>query len=247
MKKKNLKLILFTGCLALLSTGVFIGLNDRRESIRKEDRIFLRLKKNTGPVIRGFQFSNYHDGKKALNIRAAKFSIEKKKVGLFKLSPFKVALFRDVEIDLYGETRQKDDADPPAHKTAVDNNRTTAGNHGISFKGALSRETLPTQALKGSISAICKPVKINLFLDGVPVTRIQAEKAVLDPRRRRLILRKNIQVKSGNTNLSADRLAIYPETGVFEIENKYVLQTQDQTINGDKLTTDFLLQEVSTQ
>jgi hypothetical protein len=235
------------GSLALALIAAFINIKAKQKSVQAEKEVFLRLKKNTGPVIRGFQYSNYHEGKKALNIRAAKFSIEKKKVGLFKLSPFKIACFRGAEIDLFGERHQHGNEKRSPRNKSANNVRTAAGGKDISFKGLLSQETLPTNALKGSVSAICEPVKINLYMDGVLVTSIQAEKAVVDPRRRRMILKKNIQAESGDTNLSANRLAIYPEKGVFEIENEYVLKKQDQTINGDKLTTDFLLEEVSTQ
>ena len=226
MKKNNLKLLLLAGCLALLCIAVVNNLGERRESIRTEEKIFLRLKKNTGPIIRGFQFSNYHKGRKALYIKAAKFSVEKKKIGLFRLSPFKIARFRDAEIEFYGVTgRHTEKENSPRKPLSHPENSAPAGIQ-KSFRGLLSPETLPTQAMKGSVSAICEPIKIILYLNDAPVTMIQAEKAIVDPRRRSLILRKNIQVTSGNLNLSTDRLVIYPETGLFEMESKYVLKTQ---------------------
>jgi len=196
--------------LALISSVVLISIKERPESNQAEEKIFLRLKKNSGPIIRGFQYSNYHKGRKALNIRAAKFSVEKKKIGIFKLSPFKVVRFRDAEIDFYGKNEQPDEKknQPPTPSTSKDNSAAIMNN--ISFKGILSPEMLPPQALKGSVSAICEPVKINLYLNDAPRTMIQAEKAIVDPRRRRMILWKNIQVISGALNLSTDRLAIYP-------------------------------------
>jgi lipopolysaccharide export system protein LptA len=101
--------------------------------------------------------------------------------------------------------------------------------------------------LKGSVSAICEPVKINLYLNDAPVTVIQAENAIVDPRRRRMILRDNVQVISGISELSTNRLAIYPETGLFEVDHRYVLKSQDDTVTGEKLTTDFFLKQVSMQ
>ena len=106
---------------------------------------------------------------------------------------------------------------------------------------------MPPSALKGSVSAICEPVKITLHLDDAPVTRIQAEKAIVDPRKRRMILLDNIQVTSGTSKLFTNRLAIYPETGLFEINNKYVFETQGETSTGEKLTTDFFLNTAGIQ
>jgi lipopolysaccharide export system protein LptA len=104
---------------------------------------------------------------------------------------------------------------------------------------------LPPLALKGSVSAVFEPVQINFYIDDAPRTMIKAQKAIVDPRRRRMILQKDVQVNSGALNLSTDRLVIYPETGLFEIEKNYVLKTQDKTITGENLTTDFFLQKVS--
>ncbi len=245
MNNRNLKSILILISLALISSVVLISIKERPESNQAEEKIFLRLKKNSGPVIRGFQYSNYHQGRKALNIRAAKFSIEKNKIGIFQLSPFKVVRFRDAEIDFYGETDQPDEKLSQTRNALSGKDGSAAIRNDISFKGVLSREMLPSPALKGSVSAICEPIKINLYLNDEPRTIIQAEKAIIDPRRRRMILRKNVQVNSGALNLSTDRLVIYPETGLFEIEKKYVLKTQDKTVTGEKLTTDFFLKKVS--
>ena len=113
MNDKNLKMIFLLISIALISGVVLESINERPKSNQTEEKAFLRLEKNTGPIIRGFQYSIYHEGQKALKIRAAKFSVEKKKIGIFKLSPFKVARFRDAEIDFYGKTDQP--VGVPAH------------------------------------------------------------------------------------------------------------------------------------
>ena len=246
MNAKNVKVTFILISLALITGVILHRINESSKSFRAEEKVFLRLRKNTGPVIRGFQFSNYHKGKKSLNIRAAKFSIDKKKIGIFKISPFKVARFKDAEIDFFGSTKKTVDKTNPPRKT-LSGNDNGAIKHDISFKGVLSQEMMPPSVLKGTVSAICDPVKINLYLDDAPVTKIQANQAIIDPRRRRMVLRGNIRVTSGFSHLSTDRLEIYPETGLFKIKNKYVFETQGETITGEKLTTDFFLETVSMQ
>lgn len=245
MNKNNLKLIFLLIAITLLSVVALNGINDRSASIKEEETIFLRLKKNSGPVMRGFQYSNYLKGKKAFNLRAAKFSVEKKKIGIFKLSPFKVARFRDAEFDLYGQTVPPDEKMSQTREALSGEDSSGTTGMDSSFKGVLSSEMLPPPALKGSVSAICEPVRINLYLNDEARTIIQAEKGIVDPRQRRMILHRNVQVNSGGLNLSTDRLVIYPETGLFEIEKKYVLKMQDETVTGEKLTTDFYLKKVS--
>jgi len=231
--------------IALVSGVVLVSIIERPNSNQKEEKIFLRFKKNAGPIMRGFQYSKYHEGRKALNLKAAKFSLEKKKIGIFKLSPFKVAVFRDAEIDFYGETDHPDEKKNQQQNQLSGEDDKSVSKIDMSFKRVLSQEVLPPAALKGSVSAICEPVRINLYLNDAPVTMIQAEKAIVDPRRQRMILQNKIQVSSGTLNLSTDRMAIYPEKGLFEVENKYVLKSQDETITGEKLVTDFFLKQVS--
>jgi hypothetical protein len=246
MNSRTLKLFAVIG-LALFTGVVLLRMNEKSKSYETEKKIFIRLKKNTGPIIRGFQYSKYHEGRKALLIKAAKFSVEKKKIGIFKLSPFKVARFKDAEIDFYGETDPLNKNKSQPRKALSGKNSSAAIKNDIAFKGVLSQEMMPPSALKGGVSAICEPVKINLYLNDAPVTMIQADKATVDPRRRRMILRKNIRVTSGASHLSTNNLAIYPERGLFEIENKYVLKKQGEIITGEKLTTDFFLKKVSMQ
>jgi hypothetical protein len=246
MNAKNIKVTFILISLALITGVVLHRINESSKSFQAEEKNFLRFRKNTGPIIRGFQYSNYYKGKKSLNIRAAKFSVEKKKIGIFKLSPFKVVLFRDAEIDFFGTTKKPIDKTSPPSK-ALSGSENATIKHDISFKGVLSQEMMPPSVLKGAVSAICEPVKINLYLDDAPVTKIQADKAIVDPRQQRMILSDNIRVTSGFSHLLTDRLEIYPETGLFEMNNKYVLETQGETITGDKLTTDFFLKKVSIQ
>ena len=162
---------------------------------------------------------------------AAKFSIEKKKIGIFKISPAKEAVFKDAQIDFFGRTNHPD-------------NIISQPGNDIAFKGIVSQKTMLPSALKGSISGIFRPVKINLHIDDVLVTKMKAEKAIIDPRNRRLVLSDNVHVLSGTSVLSTNRLAIYPETGLFEVVEEYELKTQGETVSGDKLTTNFFLKKI---
>jgi hypothetical protein len=249
MKNKIPILAFILICLVLAGGFIFKGIGKRDRSHQVDKSAYLRINRSAGPIMRGFQYSTYHEGQKAFSIKAAKFSVEKKKIGIFQLSPFKVARLKDAEIDFYAKSADSDEkmnqpSDPNAGRDDI-----MRGGRDVSFKGILTQEMLPSAELRGSVSAICEPIRINLYLDDAskPVTRIQAEEAVVDPRRRRMILRNNIIVTSGALNLSTDNLAIYPDTGLLEAENKYVLKSQNETVTGEKLTTDLFLKRVSTQ
>ena len=118
----------------------------------------------------------------------------------------------------------------------------------ITIKGLFSEETIPTSLLKGATSAVFEPVKINFcLLDGKPVTEIHAKRATFDPRRRRINMDGKILATASFCELSTNRLMIYPEKGIIEVNNKFVLKTQSGQITGEKLTTDFFLEKVNRQ
>ena len=247
MKRRKIFFIILFSTVAIISSVLFYKLHDRSNYSESEKKIFLRLKRNAGPVLRGFQYSKYCEGQKSLSIKAAKLSVAKKKFGIFKLAPLKVAMFRDAQIDLFGETGRPNQRKDQERKFSSADENSAAVINGVSFKGILSPETLPPPILEGSISAIGEPALINLYIDDEPITQIQAEKAIIDPRKRRMILRGNVQVVSGFSQLTTNRLEIYPETGLFEIDDKYALKSQNETYLGENLTTDFFLQKVSSQ
>jgi len=220
--------------LTLISGVIFLYVSDsvKHSSQDKANHFSFRKKKDL--TIRGFHYSGYHEGRKALTIKAAKFSIEKKKVGIFKFSPLRAARFRGAEIDFY-----------------VNNDPSAAGSQDkkdVTIKGLFSKETLPASLLKGASSAIFEPVKINFCsLDGKPVMEIRAKRATFDPRRRRIVMDGKILATASSNELSTNRLLIYPDKGIIEVNNKFVLKKQGEQINGDKLTTDLFLKKVDGQ
>jgi hypothetical protein len=229
MARKHLKFLLILIMLTSLSGVIFCYLSGKSEQSSQEatKSYFVKLKKD--PTIRDFRFSGYHQGKKAITIKAVKFSVEKKKIGIFKFSPLRAARFRGAEINLYLDNIQLTDGLPNQQDIIV--------------KGLFSQETMPTSALKGATSVVFEPVKINCYLDDTNLTEIHARRASLDSRRRRLILQGKILVTSASNQLATERLIIYPEKGIIEVNNTFVLKTQSEKITGDKLTTDFFLKQ----
>lgn len=232
MARKHLKFILILFMLTLLSGVIFLYVYDKTKQVSQDKANHFSFRKKKDLTIRGFRFSGYHEGQKTLTIKAARFSVEKKKIGIIKFSPMRTARFRGAEIDFY-----------------VDNDPSSAGpldKRDITIKGLFSKETIPTSLLKGATSAVFDPVKINFcLLDGKPVTEIRAKRATFDPRRRRIVMDGKILATASFSELSTNRLLIYPDKGIIEVNNKFVLKTQSGQITGEKLTTDFFLEKVN--
>jgi hypothetical protein len=230
MARKNINFLLITFILTLFSGVIFFYLSGKSELSSQENLKHRSVKNKKDLTIRGFRFSGYHEGQKAVTIKATKFSVEKKKIGIFKFAPLKAARFRGVEVDLY------------LNSIKVTNG--VAKPKDIIVKGLFAKETMPFAALKGATSIIFEPVKISVYLDDTSKTQIRASKATLDPRQRRVILRGQILATSASNQLSTERLMIYPEKGIIEINDKFILKTNSERITGEKLTTDFFLNKV---
>jgi len=219
--------------LTLISGVIFLYVSDNSKNSSQDKTNHFSSRKKKDLTIRGFHFSGHHEGRKAITIKAAKFSVEKKKIGIFRLSPLRAARFRGAEIDFY-----------------VNNDQSAAGSQDkkdITIKGLFSKETIPVSLLKGATSAIFEPVKINFCVDDTPVTEIRAKTATFDPRRRRIVMHGDIFATAGFNQLSTNRLMIYPEKGIIEVNNKFVLKTQGEQINGEKLITDLFLKKMDEQ
>lgn len=233
MARKHLKFLIILFMLILISGVIFLYVSDTDKHSSQDKTNHFSFRKKKDLTIRGFRFSGFHQGRKAITIKAAKFSVEKKKIGIFKFSPLRAARFRGVEIDFYVNN------DPSAESLQAKN--------AITIKGLFSKDTIPVSLLKGAASAVFEPVKINFCLNDTPVTEIRAKTATFDPRHRRIVMQGDIFATANSNQLSTNKLMIYPDKGIIEVKHKFVLKTQSEQMNGEKLTTDLFLNTVSRQ
>ena len=233
MAKKFIKILLVFFMLTLISAVIFSYLSGRSENPLQEKAYYHSVKREKSPSITGFRFSGYLEGQKAITIKAAKFSFEKKKIGFLKLSLLRAARFRGAEIDFYLNNDSSDGS--------LQDKRT------ITTKGLFSKEAFPVSLLKGATSVVFEPVKISFCLDDTPVTEISARRATFEPLQCRLVLDGKIVAKTAPNQLSTNRLMIYPENGIIKVNNKFVLKTESEQISGEKLTTDLFLKKVKQQ
>jgi hypothetical protein len=216
--------------LTLISGVIFLYVSDSSKHSSQDKTNHFSFRKKKDLTIRGFRYSGYHEGRKAITIKAARFSVEKKKVGIFKFSPLRAARFRGAEIDFHVHSNPSVEGSPDKKAATV--------------QGLFSKDTLPVSLLKGATSAVFEPVKINFCLDDTPVTEIRAKKATFDPRQRRIVMQGDIFATANSNQLSANKLMIYPDKGIIEVKHNFVLKTQSGQMNGEKLTTDLFLKKI---
>ena len=233
MTRKHLKFVLVLFMLTLISGLIFLYLYQSSKNSAAHKSHDIALRKNNGLAIRGLKYSGYHGGHKTITIKAARFNVEKKKIGIFKFSPLSTARFRGAEINFY--------VNHDSSSERLQDKRT------ITTKVLFSEETIPDSLLKGATSAVFEPVKINFCLDDRPVTEISAKRAFFEPLQRRIVMEGKIFAKATLKQLSTNRLMIYPEKGIIEVNHKFILKTQSEKISGEKLTTDLFLKKMDEQ
>ena len=114
--------------------------------------------------IRGFEFDGIYEGKKVLSIKADKFTIEKRKLGFFRLGLMNVARFENGVIDIYGEREHSaDDAAPKSPGQRTDRFQINSKlSQGMTFKDVFRKESLPSVPIRRISSIMSEPISLNM-------------------------------------------------------------------------------------
>jgi len=182
-------------------------------------------------IVRGFQFSGYHQGKKIISIKAARHSIEKKKIGFFKLGPVYVAKFKDAVIDIYCRQKRPD-------KGSQGDNRVPAR---FNFKDIFSEGAMPTFSLKSALSFTFEAVKLNLHNGKSLIVQIQANRAAIKSRDRRVVFQGQVLAISNSRSLTTNKLTLFPDSGLIKTTHPFVFKTSEQQFTGNNLTINLSL------
>ena len=183
--------------------------------------------------IGGFRYDGNRDGKKTISIRADKFTIEKKKLGFFRLGLLNVARFRNAVIDIYGE-RSGGSKDPG--KSQADTQSS-----GINFRELFTEETFPSFPAKRISSIMIEPICLNLYDGKSLITEIKSSSAKIRLRKRDILFEGDVLVKSGSAGLKTNHLILLPENGLLKAGRHFILETPEKRLEGERLTTDLFL------
>jgi hypothetical protein len=190
----------------------------------------------------GFRYEGNREGKKTISIKADKFTIEKKKLGLFRVGLLNVARFKNAVIDIYGQrigTGQ--DALPMSTAQAPGKPNTHTQNSGMSFRELFTGDALPSFSVKRISSIMIEPICLNLYDGESLISQITASSANIRLRKRDIFFEGNVLVKSGSASLKSDHLILMPENGALRAERHFFLETPEKRLEGERLTTDLYL------
>ena len=184
--------------------------------------------------IRGFSYDADYKGKRAISIKADRFSIQKKKLGFFRFGLMNEARFENAIIHIYGRGRFSGNSRGGSHKNVkLEQN--------LTFKDAFSRESLPSSPIKRISSIVMEPVYVALHDEQSVVTKISASWASIRLKQRDILFKGNVRVASGPRVLKTARLSMLPEKGVMKTNRGFLLRTPGKELKGNLLSTDIFL------
>lgn len=177
--------------------------------------------------IKGFKLDSFDSGEDVLSIKAEKFTIEKKKLGFFRLGLINVAIFKNAIIDIYLKRKN------PGND--IDNL--------IEGLPAL-KDALPSFSAKRISSIIIEPVCLNLWDEKTLLTQITSKSAIIRLIKQDIHFKGAVQVVSGNKRLITENLEFSSENSVLKTDRHFILRTSKETINGNHIILDMFLNRV---
>jgi hypothetical protein len=192
--------------------------------------------------IRGFEFVGHHEGRKVLSIKADAFTVEKMRLGHFRVSLLNVARLKNGIIDLYGQWPQKEksvSSPSPAEGARLPSK--PQGSDRVTFGEAFSRKSLPSFGVKQVSSITIEPVTVKLHAEKSTVTEISAASATIRLKNRDVLFEGHVRVLSGSRALEADRVSFMPEDATLECAGPYELTVSGNTMRGGGFESDIFL------
>jgi hypothetical protein len=173
-------------------------------------------------VVFGYQFTGIKDGRELFSIEAVKHCIKKKKIGFMSVSTGYEAIYKNAIIDIHLALPKKNYKDENYSIRDSD----------YRFDAIFAEDVMPMVSRRDIVSLNFEPVAIH-FYDSRLVTRIEAEKASICPREKKIKLSGEISVESGARYLTTDSLTINSKTGVLEAIDGFSLRGREKLVKGD--------------
>lgn len=207
--------------------------------------------------ISGIDFHSTIAGKDILSIQADRFTIKKKKLGLFRFGLMNEGLFENTHVRIYGQWQsgkvpsEQADGGGPIRPIAVNDNPGSLSEAAsfmpdrqsdqLTFNNIFSTAAFPNLPVKKVASIVMKPVQVDLYNGQTHLTRISASRAFLRFKQRDIQFKGNVTVVTGNRTLTADELIFVPEKAAMKTMGAYTLKTPEGQWSGKRMVMDIFL------
>lgn len=182
------------------------------------------------------QFTGYRGGRPVIRIQADRLTLEKKKVGLFRIGLLHEARLQNawIRYDVGGT--------PPEGAGIVTTQEILEERIGC-LQGLLKEASFPQFRGKRITSFVIEPVRIELHEGESVLSGISADKAVVDMKTDSILFEGNVLVEAGRRRIRAGTARLRPKAGALRIDGPYELNLPGDYHRGENLTTDILLKD----
>ena len=240
MSLKYYKIFFYCFAVCILGGLVFAYYHHRTSIPQNNIQSISRHRNSHNPrfEIKGFHYDAHYKGKRAISIKADRFSIQKKKVGFFRFGLLNEARLENASIRIYGRSKLSE--------SNPDESRNKANpRQALTFDNVLSRQTLPSLPIRRISSIVMEPVYVEIHDEQSAVTQISASSAAIRLKKRDIVFKGDVKVVSGSRILTTERLRMLPEDFAIRADRHFVLNTAKMQLEGDQITTDIFLRPVT--
>jgi len=179
-------------------------------------------------------YESFNNGNRTISFKADRFSIQRKKIGFFRVGLVNMGVFDNADVVLHLQHQGNDyscchesSEDAPDEQSLPD----------------LSK-MLPPHAAGRISSVTLKPVILSLVDGNSVLTRITSESAELRLTGPGIEFTGNVEVVSEDKTLKTRRLIFYPDDFYLEITGGFVLEDPEARSKGEGIILDIRLNPV---
>lgn len=195
----------------------------------------------------GFQYDLNFKGKKSFELKADRFLIRKRKIGLFRFGLAEEALFQNTQVSFFCTKKlvplhnKSNGLITCSFKLQDANTSETENNNTLSSLN----EILSPLATKRLSSVFMAPINIVFYNENTKVSHIYAKNASLDLRRKEFILSGDVWMTAGEKQIKTNKLLFLPETEEIYIPSKFMFEINGVETKSEPIISDILLNAIS--
>ncbi|RLB10879.1 MAG: hypothetical protein DRG39_05350 [Deltaproteobacteria bacterium] len=238
----DIKKLIIASCLVMIAVVGYIYIRDQEHiPPHSQHKINRYLRQD----MRNFCYQSFMGSNQLVSIQADRFTVEKKRLGFFRISLINQARMDNALIEIFSYPSQIHQS----HKQ--DNNLPSRGSSKqksgaeeeikLSFKDYLS----PLLKKKKIISVIISPVTIKLYKGKQAIFSISAKRCVANLLRHNIKFKGHVKAIYGARVLKAHHVELDTKARVLKVDSPFTLTENKKTIRGRYLLTDLKLLPLS--
>ena len=195
----------------------------------------------------GLKYDLNSNGKKDISLKADRFVIRKKKMGLIRFALTQEVLFENVEISFISKDEITAEADSSNSNLPVPikpyEAKTSDSTENDSLF-SLDQIFIPADVKRVS-SFVMTPIKIFFYDNDKKVSQILANRGTIQPERKEVILSGDVRMTAGEKYIVTSRLIFRLEKDEIYIPGKYLLEIRGKRKTGEPISSDIFLNSIT--